>query len=146
MKTLELTDEQIRSIAHDLDIGMKVYLHKETNEIKTVIDMEGNIYADESEWEEQIREIESDIDNFIFIERMSTGETYDMMKDFIDTVKDKELKNNLDLGLSLSNPFRNFRDIIDGHQEYREMWFEFKYEKYVDYIKNKLEYYKHELK
>lgn len=145
MKTIELTDEEIKVIAEDLDLGMKVYLHKETKEIKSVIDFEANIYADESEWEEQMKEIENDIDNFIFIERMSSGETYDVMKDFIETVKDKELKNNLDLGISLSNPFRNFRDIIDRSEEYREKWFEFKNQKYIEHVNAQLRHYQDEL-
>ena len=34
---MKLTDEQIKSIEEDLDIGMKVYVHIETNDIKTLI-------------------------------------------------------------------------------------------------------------
>ena len=146
MKTIELTDEQIKSIAESLDRGMKVYLHTETHEIKPLVDFENNIYAEEEEWEDDLKEIEEDIDNFLLFEKMSSGESYRIMEEFVETVKNKELKNNLELGLSLSNPFQNFRDILERNQDYKEMWLEFKYEKYVDYILAKLEYFKHELK
>ena len=145
MKTIEITDEQLQSIAENLDRGMKVYFNTETHEIKSMVDFENNIYAEEEEWEEDFKEIEEDIDNFLLFEKMSSGESYRMMEEFVETVKDKELKKNLELGLSLSNPFQNFRDIIDGHQDYREKWFEFKDQKYVDYINAKLEYYKRDL-
>jgi hypothetical protein len=69
-----------------------------------------------------------------------------MMKDFIYTGKDKELKNNRDLGLSLSIPFRNFRDIIDRSEKYRDEWFEFKTQKYIEYVNAQLDYRKEELK
>jgi hypothetical protein len=125
---------------------MKVYLHTETHEIKSLVDFENNIYAEEDEWEDDLKEIEEDHDHFLLFEKMSSGESYRVMEEFVETVKDKELKKKLELGLSLSNPFQNFRDIIDGYQDYKEKWFEFKNEKYVDYINAKLEYYKHELK
>ena len=146
MRTIELTDEQFKSIAENLDRGMKVYFNTETQEIKSLVDFENNIYAEEDEWEDDLKEIEEDVDNFLLFEKMSSGETYRIMEKFVETIKDKELRKNLELGLSLSSPFQNFRDIIEGNKDYKEKWIEFKYEKYVDYIKEKLEYYKHELK
>ncbi len=146
MKTIEMTDEQLQSIAENLDRGMKVYFNTETHEIKSMVDFENNIYEEREEWEDDLKEIDEDIDNFLLFEKMSSGESYRIMEEFVETVKDKELKKNLELGLSLSNPFQNFRDILDRNEDYKEMWLEFKYEKYVDYINDKLEYFKHELK
>lgn len=145
MKTIELTDQQIKEIADELDNGMKVFLNKETKEIKKIFDAEDNIYEDDTEREEQLREIESDFDKYLVFEKMSSGESYNVMKEFIDTVKDKELRKNLDLGLSLSNPFRNFMDIIDGAGNYKQLWFEFKNLKSIEYVKDKLDQYSKEL-
>jgi hypothetical protein len=60
------------------------------------------------------------------------------MEEFVETVKDEELRKKLELGLSLSKPYRNFKDIIDGENEYRKRWFEFKNAMYVAFVKKHL--------
>ena len=37
---------------------MKVYIHKITKEMKSIIDFDKHIYADEEVWEDDINEIE----------------------------------------------------------------------------------------
>ncbi len=63
------------------------------------------------------------------------------MEDFVKIVKDEKLRGKLELGLSLSKPFRNFKDIIDDDVEYREKWFAFKSAKYIDNVKEQLDNY-----
>lgn len=138
---MKLTDEQIKSIAEDLDIGMKVYIHLETNEIKTIIDLDQHYDADTEAWEEDINEIEENFDKYIQFEKMDSRESFQVMEDFVETIKDDELRNKLELGLSLSKPFRNFKDIIDDEDEYRKRWFEFKNEKNIEFVKEQLERY-----
>jgi hypothetical protein len=135
---MELTNQQLKEIAEELDCGMNVYLHKETKEIKSIIDFDKNIYADEELWEEDIREIEDNYDEYIPFEQMDSGEAFQVMVEFIKTVKNEELKKKLELGLSLSKPFRNFKDIIDAEEKYREKWFAFKSEKYIEFVKEQL--------
>jgi hypothetical protein len=43
---MKLTEEQIKSIAEDLDMGMKVYVNIETNEIKKVLDFDQHYDVD----------------------------------------------------------------------------------------------------
>ena len=142
---MKLTDEQIKSIAEDLECGMKVYVHKETNEIKSIINLDENIYADEEVWKADIKEIEENYDKYVEFEKMDSRESFQVMEEFVETVKDEELRKKLELGLSLSKPFRNFKDIIDDEEEYREKWFAFKSGKYIDYVKERLDNYNNAL-
>jgi hypothetical protein len=45
---------------------------------------------------------------------------------------------NLFTALSKKHPFRNFRNIIDNSGEYRQVWFEFKEKKYIEYVKRQI--------
>jgi uncharacterized radical SAM superfamily Fe-S cluster-containing enzyme len=135
---INLTEEQIKSIAEDLDLGMKVYVHIETDEIKTIIDIDQHYDADMEAWEEAIKEVEENYDKYFQFEKMDSKESFQMMEDFVETVKDLELRNKLELGLSLSKPFRNFKDIIDDEDEYRKKWFAFRDAKNIEFVKLQL--------
>ncbi len=145
VKRLELTEDQIKSIAEELDTGMKVYAHIETNNIKTIIDLDQHYDADTEAWEEDINEIEENFDKYFQFEGMDSRESYQVMEDFVETVKDEKLREKLELGLSLSKPFRNFKDIIDDEGEYRQRWFEFKNERYIDFVKEQLDRYNRDI-
>ncbi len=138
---MKLTGEQLKSIAEDLECGMKVYIHKGTKEIKSIINFDENIYADKEAWAEDINEIEENYDKYVEFEKMSSRESFQVMEDFVKIVRDEELRGKLELGLSLSKPFRNFKDIIDDEGEYRVKWFAFKSAKYIDYVKEQLDNY-----
>ena len=138
---MKLTTEEIKSIAEDLDCGMKVYVHKETKEIKTIIDFDHHFDADEELWKDELSEIEKNYDKYLVFEKMDSRESFRVMEDFLETVEDDELRKKLELGLNLSKPFRNFKDIIDGEGEYREKWFNFKNSKYINYVEEQLEFY-----
>ncbi|HQF42561.1 MAG TPA: UPF0158 family protein [Ignavibacteriaceae bacterium] len=138
---MKLKDEQIKSIAEYLDTGMKVYVHMETNEIKTIIDLDQLFDADTEAGEEDINEIEENFDKYFQFERMDSRELFQVMEDFVETVKDERLKEKLELGLSLSKPFRNFKDIIDDENEYRKKWFEFRDARNMEFVKEQIERY-----
>ena len=138
---MELTKDEIKSIAEDLETGLKVYLSIETKEIKSIIDFDNNADEDTEQWEEDLKEIDENYDKYIVFGKMDSRESYQVMEDFVVTVKDEELRKKLELGLSLSKPFRNFKDIIDGEGEYREKWFAFKNAKYIEFVKEQLDRY-----
>ncbi len=138
---MELTEEQIKEIAEELESGMKVYVNIVTKEIKSLIDFDNNIYGDEEPWEEDIKEIEENYDEYLEFEKMDSSESYQVMEDFTEIVEDEDLKKKLELGLNLSKPFRNFKDIIDDENEYRKKWFTYKSTRYIEYVKEQLEMY-----
>ncbi len=138
---MELTEKQIKSIAEDLECGMNVYVHKKTMEIKAIINFNSNWDVDPEPWQDDIDEIEENYDMYLSFDCMNSHESFRVMEEFVETVEDKELKMKLELGLSLSKPFRNFKDIIDDAGEYREKWFEFKNMKYIEYVKEQLSFF-----
>ena len=138
---MKLTEEQIKSIAEDLDTGMKVYVNLETMEIKTIIDTLQHYDVETEAWEEDINEIEENFDKYFEFEKMDSRESFRIMEDFVETVKDEKLKDKLELGLSLSKPFRNFKDIIDDENEYRKRWFEFRDARNIEFVKEQIERY-----
>ena len=135
---MKLSKEKIREIAEELDCGMKVYVNKKTLEIKTVLDFDAHFDADTELWEEDINEIEENYDDYLEIEKKDSNDAYQVMEDFIETIEDTELKRELELGLNLSNPFRNFKDIIDSSGQYRDRWFEYKNDRYIKYVEEQL--------
>jgi hypothetical protein len=138
---MKLTEEQIKSIAEELETGFKVYLNIETKEIKSIIDFDNNYDADTEPWEDDIKEIEENFDKYLKFEKMDSRESFQVMEEFVVTVDDEELRKKLEIGLSLSKPFRNFKDIIDDENEYRKNWFAFKSTKYIEFVKEQLESY-----
>lgn len=138
---MELTDEKIKYIAEELEVGFSVYLNIETKEIKSILAFDDSGLADMESWEEDIKEIEKNYDKYLQFEKMDSRESFQVMEDFVETVEDEKLRNKLDLGLSLSKPFRNFKDIIDNENEYRKKWFVFKSTGYVESVKKQLERY-----
>jgi len=138
---MKLTEEQIKSIVEDLNMGMSVYVNIDTNEIKAVMDFEQHYDADPEPWKEDLKEIEENFDKYFHFERMDSREAFRVMDAFVETVEDEELKKKLDLGLSLSKPFRNFKDILNYDAEYRDKWFAFKMEKTIEFVKEQLNNY-----
>lgn len=142
---IELTKEQIKSIAEELEVGFNIYLNIETKEIKSILDFNNNFHADTELWEEDIKEIEENYDKYLEFDKMDSRESFQVMEEFVETVRDKKLREKLELGLNLSKPFRNFKDIIDDENEYRKKWFAFKSAKYIEFVREQLERYNNNL-
>ena len=71
---------------------MRCYYNKQTGEIKHILNFDSWIYADEELWEEDIKEIDENQENYIEFEPMSSRESFRVMADFIDTL----VNHNLD--------------------------------------------------
>jgi hypothetical protein len=136
---ITLTEEQIKEIADNLDAGLKCFYNKLTFEIKEILDFDSHPGADEEPWQEIIDEIDEHFDDYVVFEPMENYESFRIMEEFADSVNDKALKGSLFTVLSRKHPFRNFKNIIDNSGEYRQMWFEFKGNKYIEYVKQQLQ-------
>jgi hypothetical protein len=135
---IDLTKEQIKEIADNLDSGLKCYYNKITHELKEILDFDANPGADEEPWQEMIDEIEENYSDYVVFEQMGSRESFNVMEDFIEEVDNIEFKKRLSWALSRSHPFRNFKDEIDYQGEYRERWFKFKTGKYIEYVEKQI--------
>ena len=135
---IKFSKEQIREIADNLDCGMKCYLNKDTGAITSILDPDNWQYYDEETWEEVINDLEENWDNYVEIPKMESRESYDLMTDYTETVNNDNLQNRLINALNRSHPFRNFKQIIDDSGPYRQQWFEFKNQRLIQWVKDKL--------
>jgi hypothetical protein len=53
-------------------------------------------------------------------------------------VADKNIRDRISYALKRSKPFRNFKYEVDYNEEVRQQWFQFKEQRYIDYVKTYL--------
>lgn len=133
------TEKQIEEIADELDCGMVCYFHLKTGEIKTLPDFDNNFYADEEPWEEYIKEIDDNRDDYFQFEGMRSYDSFKIMADFTDSLEDSKLQEKLINALNRRKPFQNFKWHIDNSGEYRQQWFDFKRRRYIEWVKEQMD-------
>jgi hypothetical protein len=139
-KKLELPDQTIKEIVEELQTGMFVYLNLKTKEIKTLPeDTDSFSFDDESDpWKEDREDIENNPEEYLEFSPMDSNESFQIMSDFAASVDDERLRDKLELILDLAKPFRNFKSVIDDEPVYRKLWFEFRDQRYAEYIKTQI--------
>ncbi len=135
---MALSKEKIKEIAEDLDCGMKCYYHKKTEKIITIIDFDSHLGADEEPWEDVINELDEHSADYFEIERMDTRENLRVMESFAYFVNDSALKDKLIDALNRPKPFASFKWIVDNSGEYRQKWFDFKNQKYIEWVEARI--------
>ena len=135
---INLTKDQIKEIAEQLDCGNRCYINKETGDIKTTPDFD-NGYADEELWADVLEELVENWDKYIQIEKMESHESFDLMADFAESVDSKELRESLINALNKKHPFKNFKWVVDNSGPYRQKWFDFKNQRLIEWVKDQLE-------
>ena len=118
------TKKQIKEIVEDLEVGMKCYINKETNDVKITIDFDSE-YVDIENWEEDKNELEMNWRKYYEIEPMPSREGFMVMEEFIDKVNEKNLKEQLIRALNKRKPFQNFKYEVEN-SNYREQWFKYR--------------------
>jgi len=141
-----LTDVQIREIADCMESGMKCYYNRLTGDIKTIIDFDSWIYADEELWEEDLNEIDEHFGDYFVFENMTSNDSFNLMADFVDVVDDSKIQSKLINALNKPKPFSNFKRAIDVSGDYRQQWFEFKTSRYIDWVKEQIDFENRKLK
>lgn len=136
---MKLTEKQIAEIADELDCGMRCFYNLKTGEIKTIINSDNWIGADEEPWEEVWNEIEDNWDDYFEFKGLESHESFQIMADFAENIENKRLQNNLINALNRRKPFQNFKWHIDNSGEYRQQWFDFKKMRYIEWVKEQIE-------
>jgi hypothetical protein len=121
-----LTEDQIKEIADGLEAGMKCYYNRLTGNIKTIIDFDSWIGADDELWKDDLNEIDEHFGDYFVFGNMTSHDSFNLMVDFVDLVVDSRIQTKLINALNKSKPFRNFKHVIDNSGEYRQQWFDFK--------------------
>lgn len=136
-----MSEEQINTIAEDLDSGLKCFIHLEKKTIISLPSSEGNFLMaemDQTLISEEQKDVMDNPGSYVEIESMDASESFKLMEEFIDTVEDTSLQDKLDRALSKSKPFRDFKSVIDNGGPYREKWFVFKHQQIVQWVKEQV--------
>ena len=136
---INLTKDQIKEIAEQLDCGMRCYINKETGEIKTVLNFESWQTDDREPWEDVLNDLEENWDKYVEIDRMESHESFEIMADFAENVDSRELRESLINALNRKHPFQNFKWVVDNSGPYCQKWFDFKNQKLIDWVEKKLD-------
>jgi hypothetical protein len=135
---VNLSEDQIKEIAQDIDCGMKCYWNKKTGEIITVPDELRNSFFDEDQWKDEFKKVRQQKKNLVEIEGMSSHDSFRIMEDFLDEIPDNtRLKVSLIEALNKRKPFANFKSVIID-SEYSDSWYAFKDRRMVEWVKEQL--------
>ncbi len=136
---MKLTEKQIEEIAENLDCGMRCFYNLKTGEIKILPEFDNLIVADEELWNEDIEEIEENRADYFEFEGLESRDSFKIMDDFAKSVDNAELRDKLVRVLNDPKPFKNFKWNIDNSGDYRQHWFDFKKNRYIQWVKKQIE-------
>jgi hypothetical protein len=96
------------------------FLNMETGEIEMVIDGSVSGIVDEV-----AQDMEGHPEKYRRIEPLFSGQAFDVMVDFVESLAESKAKQRLQEALNGRRPFRNFKDTLHYYPEIREDWFRF---------------------
>lgn len=129
MNTSKVSQDAIKHIAQELDLGCICFLNTETLEVESLMMNLSDAYEDR-ELSNQVDDILDKVNSWeksIKIKPLNALEYYKIMEHFVEHhIPDNDsLKIRLRNALTDNKPFRNFKDIIKSSQ-YAQAWFDFK--------------------
>lgn len=91
---MKLAEKQIEEIADNLDCGMRCFYNLKTGEIKTLLNFDSWIGADEEPWEEELKEIDENWDDYFEFTGFEAYESFRIMVDFAERIDDQNYRIN----------------------------------------------------
>jgi len=132
---ISISNKTIEEIADHLDCGMKCYLNISSGEIIAVADDENFI---DMELDAKMDEIKDNPSAYLEFHMMTTHESFNVMMDFAMKIDDTKFQTQLLTALNAKSPFRNFKSKLDSSENYRQKWFDYKKNKYIEYVKRQV--------
>ena len=136
---IEIKQEILKEIAENLDMGNRCFYHKTTGELESYPkDLED--YDIEDMWEDVTSKVESNIEDYIEFEPMTSRDAFKVIENFIDTISHIPTHKRFISAISRKKPFANFNDLLHDYPDLRQQWFVYKLDKYIAFTKAQLEY------
>jgi hypothetical protein len=137
---INLTKEQIKEIAEQLDCGFRSFVHKENGELLFTPDTLRHPDMDLNAWSEENEKLDNNFMDYLEIEPLESRDSFQIMANFAESLTDSnKLKEKLFNALNRRGPFREFNFVIDNSGEYREEWFKFKDQKLRDWVQENID-------
>jgi hypothetical protein len=136
---LVLNEDQIKEIAEELSIGMRCLVNRKTGELLFIPDEMNLMGIDMDPWQDEIDKFESDPDSYWAIEAPRSRDSYQFMADFAEALEgNNRLRVRLLDALEKKKPFAHFKWIIDGSGPYREEWFVYRDQRYMQWVRDRI--------
>jgi hypothetical protein len=135
---MEVPKKILNEIADSLEAGFKCFIHRDTFQVVTYLDPYRYPDMDPKDWKEEMSTVKKNRKKFIEIESMESSDSFRIMAEFADSVDDNTIKIRLITALEGHKPFANFKFQIDNSGPFRELWFAFRREKYIEWVQNQL--------
>ncbi|GGH17966.1 UPF0158 family protein [Pedobacter zeae] len=136
-----LTSEQIKEIAETIDCGLVCHWNIKNNRLIFLPTDELMQYNDSDAWDEDIKEVEQNFNDYKEIEKPDSTDSFRFMEDFTNELPNNtRIKVTLLEALNKRKPFREFKYEIDNSGEYRQLWFDFKNRKMIEHVKDRINY------
>lgn len=130
----------IEEVAGELNVGYRMFVHRSTGSIRSIMDLEKFIDVDKDIRESTQQFLDRESVDYVEVERWNTREEFEMMAGFAEQLADAPaVQEQLITALNGSKPFRNFKFIINNAGPYRQQWFAFKDARQQAYVKKRLE-------
>ena len=118
----------IKEIAQELDCGSDCYYSQNTKELICIPNADLMATGDEDYYKEvfkdDLEKVKSQKKDLIKFEVLKSFESFKIMEDFKNEIKEDHFKEKINEALNKRKPFQNFKYLIDT-SEYRENWFAF---------------------
>ena len=135
---ISISDKLLEEIVDQLDCGMKCYFNKSSGKLIIAINSDNLIDEEFDTQVDDLKPISDDRSNYIEFNAMNSHDSFDVMAEFANGIDNDETRQILVSSLNTSKPFRNFKAKIDNLDQYRQKWFSFKRNKYIDYVKSQI--------
>jgi hypothetical protein len=135
-RVMKINEEQILDIAKRLENAYNVYLNKDTGEYRSLPDVDE--FSTDNEFNtDELRKITDHWENYMIFTRMEPWELFEIMEEFLYRV-DRDFQGKLLDALYKTRPFDKFQHLVET-SKYRDDWFEFKDQKYTNYVMEQLQ-------
>lgn len=137
--SIQINPEALKRIVDELDTGMVCFYHKTTGELESYPDENSNPGFDDELWQEVVKKVEDNRDDYMGFEPMSSHESFRVMENFIAEIDDIPTHNKLIGVISRKRPFANFKNALFNYPFLRERWFRFHHEAYIQYVQDQID-------
>ena len=136
---MKLTNEIIREIVENLDIGFRCFVNRESGELISIPNENNYSNFEPEMWQNELITIKKSRKKLTEIEGMSTTDSLRVMEQFIASVQEKKLKERLLQAIHRHKPFAHFKLEIDNSGTERDRWFEFKKQRLIEWVRNQID-------
>jgi uncharacterized radical SAM superfamily Fe-S cluster-containing enzyme len=131
---MQVNETILKEIVDELLCGSKVYLHRDTGEIIAIPEIE-DFMGLEDPWKEDRKKIKAARGKYLVFEQMKSWESFKIMEEFIDQLDNRRMADRLAIAIQKKRPFAHFNAEISDSGPYREQWFIFREQRYIEWVR-----------